>query len=46
MKRLIRGVTSNNHGDYFRRNCMHSYRIEKALKKHEDYELIMITVKQ
>ena len=35
MKRLFRGVTSNHHGDFFRRNCMHSYRTENALKKHE-----------
>ena len=35
MKRLIRGVTSNHHGDFFCRNCMHSYRTENALKKHE-----------
>ena len=48
MKRLIRGVTSNNHGDIFCRNCMHSYCTENSLKKHEricindDYcELIM-----
>ena len=35
MKRLIRGVTSNHHGDFFCRNCMHSYRTENSLKKHE-----------
>ena len=35
MKRLTRGITFNHHGDVFCRNCMHSYRTENALKKHE-----------
>ena len=35
MKRLIRGVTSNHQGDFFCRNCMHSYPTESAPKKHE-----------
>ena len=35
MKRLIRGVAPNHHGDLFCRNCMHSYHTENALKKHE-----------
>ena len=35
MKRLIKGVTSSHHGDFFCRSCMHSYRTENALKKHE-----------
>ena len=35
MSRLTRGVTSNHHGDFFCRNCMHSYRTENALKRHE-----------
>ena len=35
MKKLIRGVTSNRQGDFFCRNCMHSYRTQNALKKHE-----------
>ena len=35
MSRLIGGVTSDNHGDFFCRNCMHSYRTKNALKKHE-----------
>ena len=35
MKRLIGGVTSKHHGDFFCRNCMHSYRTENVLKKHE-----------
>ena len=35
IKRLIRGVTSNHHGDFFCRYCMHSNRTENTLKKHE-----------
>ena len=33
--RLFRGVTSNNHRDFHCLNCLHSYRTENALKKHE-----------
>ena len=35
IKRLIRGVTSIHHGDFFCRNCMLSYRTENALKRHK-----------
>ena len=35
IKRLCRGVTSNNHGDFYCLNCLHPYRTENALKKHE-----------
>ena len=35
IKRLIRGVTSNHHGDFFCRNCMHLFRTDNKLKKHE-----------
>ena len=35
MKKLIRGVTSNNYVDFFCRNCMHSYRTENRLKNYE-----------
>ena len=51
IKRLIRGVTSNHHGDFFCRYCMHSNRTENTLKKHEwlclnqDHrELVMPTI--
>ena len=35
MKRLIRGVTSNHHGDFFCRNCMHSLQTENKFKTNE-----------
>ena len=35
MKRLIRGITSNHHGDFSCRNGEHSYRTENTLKRHE-----------
>ena len=35
MNRLIRGVTSNDHGDFFCRNCMHSFLTDNKLKNHE-----------
>ena len=31
---LLKGVTSNHNGDSYCLNCFHSYRIQKALKKH------------
>ena len=31
---LLRGITSNHHGDFYCLNCFHSYRTHK-LKKHE-----------
>ena len=33
---LFRGVTSNNNGDLYCINCLHSYRTENKLKKHEN----------
>ena len=33
--RLFRGVTSENHGDFYSLNCLHSLRIDNALKRHE-----------
>ena len=33
--RLFRGVTSNNHGDFYCLGCLHSFRTDNALKKHE-----------
>ena len=35
LKRLSRGVFSNNHGDYYCLNCLHAYRTKSALKRHE-----------
>ena len=32
---LFRGTTSNNHGDFYCLNCLHSYRTKEKLKKHE-----------
>ena len=33
--RLFRGITSNNHGDCDCLGCLHSFRTDNALKKHE-----------
>ena len=35
VKGLYRGVFSNNHGDFYCMNCVHTYRTRGALKKHE-----------
>ena len=32
---LLRGTTSNNHGDFYCLNCFHSYTTHNKLKKHE-----------
>ena len=32
---LLRGITSNNNGDFYCLNCFHSYRTHNKLKKHE-----------
>ena len=32
---LFRGITSNNNGDFHCLGCLHSYRTDNALKKHE-----------
>ena len=32
---LLRGITSNNHGDFYCLNCLHSYKTKQKLKKHE-----------
>ena len=31
----FRGVTSNNHGSFYCLNCLHSFRTDNALKRHE-----------
>ena len=35
LSRLFRGITSNNHGDFYCLGCLHSFRTDNALKKHE-----------
>ena len=35
LSRLFRGVTSNHDGDFYCLNCLHSFRTDNALKKHE-----------
>ena len=39
---LLRGITGNNHGDFYCLNCLHSYTTKNRLKKHqkicENYE--------
>ena len=35
LSRLFTGVTSNNHGDFYYLNCLHSLRTDNALKRHE-----------
>ena len=32
---FFRGITSNNNGDFYCLGCLHSYRTDNALKKHE-----------
>ena len=32
---LLRGVTSNHHGDFYCLNCFHLYHTQNKLKKHE-----------
>ena len=34
LSNLFRGIASNNHGDFYCLNCLHSFRINNALKKH------------
>ena len=36
ISKLLRGITSNNHGDFYCLNCFHSYRTKSKLKKHEN----------
>ena len=35
LSRLFSGITSNNHGDFYCLGCLHSFRTDNALKKHE-----------
>ena len=38
----FRGITGNNHGDFYCLNCFQSYTTENKLKKHKKYARIMI----
>ena len=35
LPRLFMGITSNNNGDFYCLGCLHSFRTDNALKKHE-----------
>ena len=35
LSRLFRGITVNHHGDFYCVNCLHSFRTNNALKRHE-----------
>ena len=35
LSRLFRGITANHHGDFYSLNCLHSFRTDDALKRHE-----------
>ena len=35
LSRLFRGRTSNNHGDFYCLNCLHSFQTDNVLKRHE-----------
>ena len=35
LSRLFRGITSNDDGDFYCLNCLHSFRTGNALKAHE-----------
>ena len=35
LSRLFRGITSNHDGDFYCLNCLHSFRTDNALQKHE-----------
>ena len=35
LSRLFRGITSNHDGDFYCLNCLHSFRADNALKRHE-----------
>ena len=32
---MFRGITSNHNGDFYCLNCLHSYRTDNSLKRHE-----------
>ena len=42
MSRLFRGITSNNHEDFYCLKCLHSFRRDNGLKNMKDCVRIMI----
>ena len=44
VSRLLRGITSNHHGDFYCLHCLHSYRTKKDLKNMKEYAKIKIFV--
>ena len=42
LSRPFRGITLNNNGDFYCLGCLHSFRTDNALKKHEDHAKPMI----
>ena len=35
LSRLFRGITSNNHGNFYCLGCLHSFQTDNALKKQK-----------
>ena len=35
LSRLFRGITGNQNGDFYSLNCLHSFRTDNPLKRHE-----------
>ena len=35
LPRLFRGITANNNGDFYCLGCLHSFRTDSVLKRHE-----------
>ena len=35
LPRLFRGITANHNGDFYCLNCLHSFRTDNALKRHD-----------
>ena len=44
ISKLLRGITSNQNGDFYCLNCFHSYRTKKNLENMKRYVKIMIIV--
>ena len=42
MSALFRGITGNNHGDFYCLNCFRLYTTENKLESHKKYAKIMI----
>ena len=41
---LLRGITSNQNGDFYCLNCFHSYTTKNKLKKHQRIGDVAISV--